>query len=47
MSKILVVETNEKSSTKLQELLNNWGYEAIIVDNGNEAFKAVLEEQPD
>jgi len=47
MSKILVVETNEKSRNKLQELLRKWGYEAISVDNGDDAFKEVLKEQPD
>ncbi len=47
MTKIMIVEDDESISKELKELLQNNGYEAVILQNYNDSLKEILGLAPD
>ena len=45
--RILIAEDDPVSRHVLSAILAQWGYETIITTNGNEAWQAIQDEQPD
>ena len=47
MAKVLIVDDSPAQVFTMKNLIENWGYEAISAQNGDEALKMAREEKPD
>ncbi|HBX75516.1 MAG TPA: two-component system response regulator, partial [Acidaminococcaceae bacterium] len=47
MPKILVVDDNEQLSSMLKDVLESWGYTALIATEGRACLELARQEQPD
>ena len=46
MAKVLIVDDSPAQIFTLRKLVEDWGYEALIAENGNEALQIARDEQP-
>ena len=47
MNKIMIVEDDESISSELKELLQNSGYEAVVLQDFNNSLNEILRVAPD
>jgi twitching motility two-component system response regulator PilH len=46
MAKVLIVDDSPAQIHTLTKLVENWGYEVLVAENGDQALKIAREEQP-
>ena len=47
MSKVLIVDDSPTQVFTLKNLVEEWGHEALIAENGDQAFELASQEKPD
>jgi twitching motility two-component system response regulator PilH len=47
MSKVLIVDDSPAQIFTLKNLVEEWGHEALIAENGDQAFELASQEKPD
>jgi twitching motility two-component system response regulator PilH len=46
MAKVLIVDDSPTQIFTLKKLVEDWGHEALVAENGNQALEIAREEQP-